>query len=71
MKSNVGSTDRFFRVIIGLIIIAIGIFYQSYWAVVGAIPLVTGFVGWCPAYFPFGISTCGVNSDTIDKKVQS
>jgi len=71
MKSNVGSSDRFIRIILGLIIIAVGVFYQSYWAAVGAIPLITGLIGWCPAYFPFGISTCNVKSDSSNTKVQS
>jgi len=71
MKNNAGSTDRFIRVIIGLVIIAVGVLYQSYWAAIGAIPLVTGLIGWCPAYFAFGISTCEVKSDIKDKNTQS
>ena len=70
MKSNVGNSDRFIRVIIGLVVIAAGVFYQSYWAVIGAIPLVTGLIGWCPAYLAFGISTCEARSDIHDKKTQ-
>ena len=71
MKNNVGNSDRFIRVIIGLVIIAIGVFYQSYWAAVGAIPLITGLIGWCPIYFPFGISTCEVKPKTSNKEMQS
>jgi len=67
MKSNVGSIDRFMRVILGLIIIAAGVFYNSYWAAVGAIPLVTGLIGWCPAYLSFGISTCSVKPENSNK----
>jgi hypothetical protein len=29
------------------------------WAWIGVVPLLTAAVGWCPAYVPFGISTCG------------
>jgi Protein of unknown function (DUF2892) len=27
---------------------------------VGVVPLATGLMGWCPAYLPFGISSCKV-----------
>jgi hypothetical protein len=26
---------------------------------IGLVPLATAALGWCPAYLPFGISTCG------------
>jgi hypothetical protein len=38
--------------------IAAGLYYQSWWGAVGAVPLVTAMLGWCPAYLPFGISSC-------------
>lgn len=66
MKNNVGGSDRFIRVIIGLVIVAAGVFYQSYWGAIGAIPLITAAIGWCPAYFPFGISTCNIESKSSD-----
>ncbi|MBU0656788.1 MAG: DUF2892 domain-containing protein [Gammaproteobacteria bacterium] len=58
MTCNVGSTDKTLRIIAGLIIIALGVYYQSWWGAVGAVPLLTGLLGWCPAYLPLGISTC-------------
>lgn len=58
MKKNMGNTDRALRLIIGLILIAVGFFYQTWWGVIGIIPLATAFLNWCPAYVPFGISTC-------------
>ena len=58
MKNNVGSADRKFRLIAGLIIIFLGIYFKNWWGAVGMIPLVTAVIGWCPAYLPFGISTC-------------
>jgi hypothetical protein len=57
MKENVGSTDKKFRLIAGLIIIFIGIYFKTWWGIVGVIPLVTSVMGWCPAYLPFGLST--------------
>ena len=59
MRCNVGGIDRKLRIIVGLIIIATGLLYQSWWGVVGLVPLVTGFIRWCPAYGAIGVSTAG------------
>ncbi len=64
MKSNVGSVDRGIRILLGLVVIAAGIFYHSYLGAVGLVLLLTGIIGWCPAYLPFGISSCRVKPDT-------
>jgi hypothetical protein len=58
MQCNVGKTDRIIRVLIGISIILAGFYYQSWLGVIGVVPLVTASLGWCPAYLPFGISTC-------------
>lgn len=58
MKCNIGKTDKVIRVILGAIIIAVGVYYQSWWGAVGILPLFTAAIGWCPAYVPFGISSC-------------
>lgn len=57
MKCNVGKTDRMLRIIIGLAIVGVGTAIQSWWGVVGLIPLITGLIRWCPAYVPLKIST--------------
>ncbi len=59
MKCNVGKTDRMFRIILGVIIILAGVYFKSWWGAVGLLPIVTGSFRWCPAYLPFGFSTCG------------
>ena len=58
MKKNIGTVDRTLRVVAGLSIIGLGIFYGNWLGVVGVIPLVTATLGWCPAYVPFGFSSC-------------
>jgi len=58
MKCNVGKVDRIARIIIGLCIIAAGIYFQSWFGVIGLVPLATALLGWCPLYVPFGISSC-------------
>jgi len=58
MKSNESTVDRFLRVVLGL---AIGGFFFSTqhpaWALLAAVPLVTGIVGFCPIYRVLGWST--------------
>lgn len=66
MKKNVGSLDRVLRWVIGSVIIALGILFQSWWGLLGILLLLTGSIGWCPLYLPFGLSTCKVKPD--DKK---
>ena len=59
MKSNVGGMDKILRIVAGLVLIGLGIAgIGAPWTFVGVIPLVTGLVGWCPLYLPFGISSC-------------
>ena len=63
MKLNVGNTDRWTRIILGLAIGAAGLYYKSWFGLIGLIPLVTAAVGWCPLSAPFGISTCRLRSE--------
>ncbi|MDE2361780.1 MAG: DUF2892 domain-containing protein [Hyphomicrobiales bacterium] len=57
--TNEGTIDRVLRVIVGLALIAL-VFVgpQTNWGWIGIVPLVTGLVGFCPAYRLFGLSTC-------------
>lgn len=57
MKCNVGNTDRILRIIAGLVIMAVGYYYESWWGAVGLVPLITGLARWCPLYVPFKLST--------------
>lgn len=58
MKANVGSIDRALRIIVGLIVLGAGYYYQSWWGLIGLLPLLTGIFRFCPAYLPFGLSSC-------------
>lgn len=57
MTTNVGSADKIIRIILGLAIIVIGYLNESWWGLVGLVPLLTAFLGFCPAYFLLGVST--------------
>jgi hypothetical protein len=63
MNENIGTIDRTLRILLGLALIgaALGLFgteYQSLWGWIGALPLATGLVGWCPVYKILGMKTC-------------
>ena len=58
MKKNVGTIDKVIRIILAVIIGALGYYYQTWWGLVALVPLLTGFIGYCPAWSIFGISTC-------------
>lgn len=57
MKCNVGVIDRLLRIIVGLLIAIVGVIFDSWWGLVGLVPLATGLFKWCPLYVPFKIST--------------
>lgn len=59
MKTNVGSIDRIARIAIGLALIAATLSGAiGAWGWLGLVPLATGVFRFCPAYLPFGLSTC-------------
>jgi hypothetical protein len=58
MKCNVGKADKIIRIILGLVIIAVGFYFKSWWGAIGVVPIFTALIGWCPLYAPFKISTC-------------
>ena len=57
MKKNMGSIDKILRLIIGIAIIAVGIYFKSWWGLIGLVPLLTSLVNFCPLYAPCKIST--------------
>ena len=57
MKPNVGSPDKIARIVLGVVIIALGFYFKSWWGAVGILPLLTGILNFCPAYHLIGVST--------------
>jgi hypothetical protein len=57
MKKNVGKVDAAIRIVLAIIIAALGYYYQTWWGLVAIVPIATAFMGSCPAYMPFGLST--------------
>ena len=57
MKKNMGILDRRIRIILGLLIVAAGIYFKTWWGLVGVVFLATSLISWCPLYVPFRLST--------------
>jgi len=65
MKANVGGIDRVLRIVVGLTLIAMAITGAvGAWGWIGVVLVATGLIGWCPAYLPFGLSSCRVRQPT-------
>jgi len=64
MKKNMGVLDRTIRVIVAVVIAALYFTGQIsgtlaiVLGIIAVIFLLTSLVGTCPAYLPFGLSTC-------------
>jgi hypothetical protein len=59
MLQNVGTVDRVIRIAAGLGLIGAAMLgYIGPWGWIGVVPLTTGVFRFCPAYWPFGLSTC-------------
>ena len=70
MQKNVGEKDKAVRLLIGVVIIGIGIYFKSWWGAAGLIPIISGFLNYCPLYQVLGKSTCSCSGPeaTEEKK---
>lgn len=53
MKSNMGKTDRMFRMFGGAAVVVTGAFLHSWLALLGVALMFTAAIGFCPLYVPF------------------
>lgn len=66
MKKNMGSTDKFVRILIAAAIVILSYtgtitgILSIILLVLAGVFVLTSFVSFCPLYLPFGISTCAV-----------
>jgi hypothetical protein len=63
MEQNVGRTDMIIRIVAGVAIIAAGLYFKSWWGVIGVIPLATGALRNCPLYQLLKINTNKKNTN--------
>lgn len=57
-----GKVDRSIRAVLGLLLVASGLYYDMWFWAVGVVFLLTAAFRWCPLYRLFGVSTCEVRS---------
>ena len=63
MKKNIHPIERVIRVVVGVILVTMAFVGPANpWFLLGIIPVLTGLIGWCPAYRLLGISTCKMKS---------
>ncbi|MCX6165904.1 MAG: DUF2892 domain-containing protein [Ignavibacteriae bacterium] len=59
MEKNIGNIDKVIRLVVGLfIIIYVGFYLNSWWGLVGIIPVFTVVTSRCLLYPVFKINTC-------------
>ena len=64
MNKNVGGFDRILRIVVGVVLVALAATGTGgAWGFIGIVPIFTGAIGWCPAYLPFGFSSCKTRSE--------
>ncbi len=65
MKANIGTIDRALRIVAGLALIVLAVMGTvGAWGWIGVALVATGLVRVCPAYLPFGLSTCSTKPDS-------
>ena len=57
MKANIGSIDKVVRLILGAVIIILGFYFNTWWGIIGLVPIITVAINFCPIYGILGIST--------------
>ncbi|NLJ50981.1 MAG: DUF2892 domain-containing protein [Alcaligenaceae bacterium] len=58
MNKNIGSTDRWIRIIVGVVLIVLALTDTiGAWGWLGIIPLATALINFCPLYRLIGLST--------------
>ncbi len=65
--ANVCGIDRLLRVVAGAVLVGLsfaGPFTEVLypWGLIGLVPLVTGLIGWCPAYSLFRFNACATRT---------
>ena len=59
---NVGMMERFIRLVVGLALLVLPLYWASSWAIVGLLgvfPVASALLGFCPVYKMMGCSACG------------
>lgn len=57
MKKNVGSIDRWVRIVLGLVIAILGVLFNSWWGLISLILIGTALFNFCPIWAILKFST--------------
>jgi Protein of unknown function (DUF2892) len=61
MKANVGGIDKVLRIVVGLAVLSLVLVLPEpnrWLGLLGLVPLLTGFMNFCPLYSILGLNTC-------------
>ncbi|HZP86545.1 MAG TPA: DUF2892 domain-containing protein [Burkholderiales bacterium] len=64
MARNVGGIDKALRIVVGIVLLSLFFVLEGsakWFGLIGLVPLVTAFAGYCPLYSILGISSCPVS----------
>lgn len=48
MKCNVSKTDKAFRIFVGIVFLMLGVYFETWFGLIGLLPLYTVSIAWCP-----------------------
>ncbi|HWQ81006.1 MAG TPA: YgaP-like transmembrane domain [Ignavibacteria bacterium] len=57
LACNIGKTDKIIRIIFGIVILALGYFFNTWLGLIGLLPILTAIIGRCGLYYPLKIDT--------------
>lgn len=64
MKTNLGSYDVAVRFTLGCFCLFVGVHKETWWGLVGLLPLTTAICGFCPLYVLMHLDTTGPDHPT-------
>jgi len=62
-RTNIGTADRMIRILLGLALLSVPLWYAGelrWYGLIGAVPLLTALFRFCPLYTLIGVNTCAV-----------
>ena len=71
MIHNVGKADRSLRAVVGVLVLSLGYYMQTYWGAIGLVLLATSAFSFCPLYSLIGFSSCPLNQKEQEKDILS
>jgi len=71
MVKNIHPVERIMRISLGVILISFAfVGPANLWFLLGLVPLITGFVGWCPLYAIIGFNSCYIGKHSGGSKTE-